>query len=88
MKQINPKDHMWLLNKAWTSGIDKEATRIFVSLNMLKLLKAYTDAGRSDEFVRGFACAMKGIEELWDKTMTFEEAAEKWEDYTNEKPDN
>ena len=87
MKQINPKDHMWLLNKAWTRGIDKDATKIFLSLNMLKLLEAYTDAGRSEEFKRGFACAMKGIDEILNLTMTFEEAAEKWEGYTNEKPD-
>lgn len=26
--------------------------------------------------------------EILDHTMTFEEAAEKWEDYRNEKPDN
>lgn len=87
MKQISPEDHMYLLKRAWEDGIDRRATRIFMSLNMLKLLKEYTDAGRSDEFVRGFACAMKGIEKLWDECMTFKEAAEKWEDYRNEKPD-
>ena len=88
MKQISPEDHMYLLNRAWEDGIDKRATRLFMYLNLLKLLKAYIDADRSDEFVRGFDCAMKGIEELWDKIMTFKEVAEKWEDYRDEKPDN
>lgn len=80
MKKISPEDHMWLLNKAWTRGIDRDETKIFLSLNMLELLKAYTDAGRSEEFKRGFACAMKGIDEILDHTVTFEEVAEKWED--------
>ena len=46
MKQISPKDHMYLLNRAWEDGIDRRTARLFMSLNMLKLLKAYTDAGR------------------------------------------
>lgn len=80
MAKITPKDHMWLLNKAWTSGIDREVTKKFLFLSMLKLLKAYTDAGRSDEFVRGFACAIKGVDKILDETVTFKEVAEKWED--------